>query len=107
MNRVSGELRVKRGNQGSQVWTGWMPHASWYSISFLPSLVHVSFSHDPTTHERMTTIFTAGQLTSHSKQPLTGPPPDPPLAPPPTLLLTRPLAPPPDSPPDPPPGHAP
>lgn len=38
VNRVSGDLRVKRGNQGSRVWTGWMPHASWYSISFLPSL---------------------------------------------------------------------
>lgn len=51
VNRVSGDLRVKRGNQGSRVWTGWMPHASWYSISFLPSLArllhsHVSFSHE-------------------------------------------------------------
>lgn len=51
VNRVSGALRVKRGNQGSRVWTGWMPHASWYSISFLPSLAcllhsHVSFCHE-------------------------------------------------------------
>lgn len=51
VNRVSGDLRVKRGNQGSRVWTGWMPHASWYSISFLLSLAcflhsHVSFCHE-------------------------------------------------------------